>query len=257
MLFTLKDIKDYHLQAVDGEIGKIESFIVDTFNWVVRYLVLELENKRYILLSAGAIGKPASGVQALPVFVSREFITNGPTFDITQPLSREIERQFSDYYEWPYYWEPGDVPNTLPGDLTAVPLIDMEIDREQKEEEQELIPATGDETAGQNNFHLHSTRELFGETIHTTNDDHNAGKLVDIVTQDENWNVLYLVVDTGGLLSSKKVLVSPNWVQQIDEMGSRIDVNLKQETIQNSPEFNSAQDLTSDYQSRLNDYYQG
>ncbi len=253
MLFTLKEIQEYQLHAVDGEFGKIKTFLVDDFEWIVRYLVVEV-GSRNVLLSVLTVGEPDRGHQVLPIHVTKEKIMNSPTFDVNQPLSRETERQFSDYFEWPYYWEADDVPNTLPGDLTAVPLIDMELDREKKEGEQELIPQTGAETA-QSNDHLRSTQALFGSTIHTTNDDRNAGKLSDIVTGNEDWNVLYLVVDTGGLLTGKKVLASPNWVQRVDEAGSRIDVNLKQETIQDSPVFQSISDLDTDYQSRLDDYY--
>ncbi len=256
MLFTLKEIQEYQLNAVDGEFGKIKAFLVDDFEWIVRYLVVEV-GSRNVLLSVLAVGDPDRDHQVLPVNVTKEKIMNSPNFNVNQRLTRETERQFSDYFEWPYYWEPDDVPNTLPGDLTAVPLIDMELDREQQEGEQELIPQTGTtgSEAAQSNDHLRSTQALFGSTIHTTNDDRSAGKLSDIVAQSEDWNVLYLVVDTGGLLTGKKVLVSPNWVQRIDEAGSRIDVNLKQETIQASPEFHSALDLDSDYQSRLSDYY--
>ncbi len=256
MLFTLKEVQDYQLRAVDGDFGKMKTFLLDDFEWVIRYLVVEV-GSRDVLLSVLAVGEPDRDHKVLPVDVSKDKVMNSPTFDIHQPLSRETEREFSDYFEWPYYWEPDDVPNTLPGDLTAVPLIDMELDREEKEGEQALIPETG--TTGpetdQPNDRLRSTQALFGDTIHTTNDNRAAGKLFDIVTQSENWNILYLVVDTGGLLSGKKVLVSPNWVRKIDEAGSRIYVNLKQETIQNSPEFQSIHDLDGDYQSRLDDYY--
>ncbi len=258
MLFTLKEVQDYRLQAIDGDIGRIKSFLVDTFAWVVRYIVVE-EGSRYVLLSVTTLNPLDSRERFLPVNITKEMIINSPSFDFNQPVSREIERQFCDYFEWPYYWEPDDVPNTLPGDLTSVPLIDMELDREQQEEEEEMIPETGasDLTSHpeQHDHYLAKSQELLGSTIHTTNDDRNAGKLVDMVGQAEDWNIMYLVIDTGGLLSGKKVLVAPSWVKQIDILNSRMDIDLKQETIRNSPEFKSIEDLTPDYQSRLQDYY--
>jgi len=243
MLFTLKDIQKYQLRTADGDFGEIKSFLIDDFEWVVRYLIVEV-GSRNVLLSVFAVGTPDSSANLLPVNVTKEKVMNSPTFEMNQRVSREVERRFSDYFEWPYYWEPDDVPNTLPGDLTAVPLIDLELDREQKQSE-ELIPETGAfgaETT-EANKHLRSTRTLFGQAIHATNDDRNAGKLVDMVTQDDDWNILYLVVDTGGLLPGKKVLLAPSWVQRIDEKNSRIDLNLNHETIQDSPQFTSLQDL--------------
>lgn len=253
MLQSLREIQEYRIQAQDGEFGKIHSFLVDDFEWILRYLVVEV-GSRTVLLSVRALGMPDRDGQVFPVNVSTEFMMNSPVINLDRPLSREIERQLSDYFEWPYYWDPTDVPNTAPGDLTSIPLIDMELEREQNEEE--LIPQTGG-TGGVNSqdYHLRSSKTLFGDAIHATNDDQGAGRLYDIITQDEDWNVLYLVVDTGGLLSGKKVLVSPNWVEQIDEMDSRIDVNLSSETVKDSPEFRDIEDLTDDYQNTLHDYY--
>lgn len=254
MLFTLKDIQEYKLRAQDGDFGKIKTFLIDDFEWTVRYAVAEI-GSRNVLLSVLALDVPDTVNRVLSVNLTRERMMNSPEINFDRPLSRATERQVSDYFEWPYYWDAADVPNTLPGDLTAVPLIDMELDRERQEvgQDQELIPQTGD--ADQDNFHLRSTKDLFGLAIHTTNDDRNAGKLSDIVAQDEDWQILYLVVDTGGLLSGKKVLLSPTWVEKIDESDVRMDVNLAEATIKDSPAFNSVVDLNDDYQTRLKDYY--
>jgi hypothetical protein len=256
MLFTLKDIHDFRLSTVDGDFGEIKAFLIDDYDWVVRYLVAEV-GSRQVLLSVASLGIPMINERVLPVSVSKEMIMNSPTFDLDKPVSREIERKYSDYFDWPYYWEPDEVPNTLPGDLTSVPLIDMQLERERKLEEQEaeLIPGTGTTSSEDFNQHLRSTRDLFGGTIHTTNDDRSAGKLADMVTQAEDWSVLYLVVDTGGLLTGKKVLFAPTWVQKINESGSQLDVNLKQESINEIPEFRSIQDLTPEYHDQLKNFY--
>jgi hypothetical protein len=246
MLFTLKEIQDYKLRAADGDFGEIKTFLIDDFEWAVRYLVAQV-GSRQVLLSVLALGAPDTNAHILPVNVTKDKIMNSPTFDFNQRVSRDVERCFSDYFDWPYYWEPDDVPNTLPGDLTAIPLIDMELDREQQEA-QELIPETGisGTESTEANEHLRSTQVLFGQAIHAANDNRNAGKLVDMVTQDENWSILYLMVDTGGLLPGKKVLFAPSWVKQVDEVNSRIDIDLTQETIHNGPEFTSIEELGAD-----------
>ncbi len=254
MLFTLKEIHDFRLRAIDGDFGEIKTFLIDDFAWVVRYVVVEA-GSRHVLLSTAALGAPVIGEKFLPVNVLKEKIMNSPTFDIDKPVSREIERRFSDHFEWPYYWEPDEVPNTLPGDLTSVPLINLELDREKQVEEQEMIPETGTSSQEEPAQHLRSTQALFGGTIHTTNDDRNAGKLVDMVAQAEDWNVLYLVVETGGLLSGKKVLIAPTWVKKINETSSQMDVDLKQSTIHDTPEFRSIQDLTPEFQDQVKKFF--
>jgi hypothetical protein len=253
MLFTLKDIQNYRLQAVNGDFGAVKTFIIDDFAWVVRYLVAEV-GSRQVLLAVQAIGAADRNAHVLPVNTTKERIMNSPTFDPKQTITREVEQRFSDYFDWPYYWEPEDVPNTMPGDLTAIPLIDMELDREQQEE-QELIPQTGETDAGaaEDNRYLCSTQDIFGYTVHAMNDDRNAGKLADMVIEDEDWNIQYLMVDTGGLLPGKKVLLAPSWVQRIDQANSRIDMDLAHETIQDGPEFASIDALNSDIQKSQED----
>lgn len=256
MFYNLHELQKYHLRGQDGEtFGEIKSFVIDDFDWVIRYIVLSIDN-RTVLLSRFTFGSPDPIAKVIPITVNQEKIINSPELDLSGSLSRDIERKLSDYYEWPYYWEPTDVPNTLPGDLSAVPLIDMQLDRE-AQEEMELIPQTGDPrgTLNHDDSHLRSTKVIFGQTVHTSNDDRNDGKLVDMVTQDGDWSVLYLVIDTNDLLSSHKVLVSPSWVERIDEINNRIDIKLSSETIHKSPEFSSIVDLTKDYQNRLDNYY--
>jgi hypothetical protein len=255
VLFSLNEIRNYQLRAQDGDLGEINSFLIDDFNWVVRYVVVNVD-RRNILLSVFALSSPEPAGRIIPTSLTRDKILNSPEIDLNQPLSREIERQLSDYYSWPYYWEPGDIPTTQPGDLSAVPLIEMELDKEAKEDQTfDSVESNSTDASGKSEYHLHSTKVLFGETIHATNDDKNAGKLADMIAQDKDWNILYLVVETGGLLGGAKVLVSPNWVKTIDDLDKRIDVELTSGTIQNSPGFNTIEDITEEYQAGLNNYY--
>ena len=252
MLFSLKEILSYPLRSTEGSFGRVKTFIVDTSEWQVRYLVAEV-GSRDVLLSVQVCGAPDMEAQVLPVQVDKDRIINSPEIDLNVPLSRSIERQLYDYYEWPYYWEPSDVPNTLPGDLTSIPLIEMELDREQRE----MIPETGADNPENphGGYPLHRADDLFGYTIHATNDGQNAGKLTDLITQDQDWSLLYLVVDTGNLFPGKIVLLAPSWVQKIDMADSRIDVDLAAQTIQDSPEIRSTLDLTPEFQTRLKDYF--
>lgn len=257
MFVSLNDIAGFKIRTHEGDFGEVKAFLIDDFNWIVRYLIVDIDD-RHVLLSPLAVTGLTAGEGVVDVNVDLETVLNSPRVDLDQDLSRELERQLSDYYHWPYYWEPTEYPTSLPGDLTAVPLIDMELDRQQEEEE--LIPETGDRAASpgdarNSDFHLRSTHEIFGYHLFGENDQRDAGKLSDIVIGDEDWQILYLVVETGGMLSNRKVLVSPNWVKQVDEDERRVIVDLKEETIRESPEFNASTDLTPDFQAQLKKYY--
>ena len=257
MLFSLREIQGFKLGTLDGDFGEVKAFLIDDFDWVVRYLHVEIDD-RQVILSPQAVSNILMDEGVIRVNVDLDTIMNSPKVDLDKDLSRELERQLSDYYHWPYYWEPTEYPNTMPGDLTVVPLVDMELERQNQEAE--LIPetgVTGDSATGFGNgdFHLRSTHEIFGYTLHTTNDQQDAGKLHDMVVQQEDWSILYLIADAGGMLSNRKVLVSPTWVQEVDEDERRVLINLSEDTIKNSPEFNMITDITLDFQTRLKDYY--
>ena len=52
----------------------------------------------------------------------------------------------------------------------------------------------------------------------------------------------YLVIDTSNWLpASKKVLVAPDWVQQVDCRRNKVSMGLSSEQIKNSPEFDPTQ----------------
>src|SRR5690554_372334 len=129
-------MQKYKLRAVDGDFGEIKFFLFDDFNWVVRYAAIEV-GSRSVLLAMHTFEQPDNEAHTLTVQLTREKIMNSPIIDLDLPISREIETKLSDYYAWPYYWQATDYPNTMPGDLTAVPLIDMQLDREEQEEERE------------------------------------------------------------------------------------------------------------------------
>jgi len=260
VLFSLKEMQDYQVRFAGGEQAAVRTVLIDDFDWVVRYLAVHVDD-RVMLLSPYAVDEIDFQNGVISVDVTREMALNSPQIGADMQLSRELEQQLSDHYQWPYYWEPGDVPNTSPGDLTAIPLIELELDRREEEEQQEaLIPETGSresegETTAQN-IHLRSTNEIFGYSIHTTNDDRDAGKLTDLIIQAENWNIQYLVVNTGGRLGTgKSVLVSPTWVQRFDENRFRVDIDLKEDSIHSSPAFTGVRDLTPEYQAKIQEHF--
>lgn len=253
MLRSLQEFDDFSIRTSDGIAGEVKTFLIDDFEWVVRYAIVEFDDRR-VLLATHSIGAPDLNARIFPVKMTMAKVMDSPKINTDLPLTREIERQLSDFFEWPYYWQADDVPNTQPGDLTSIPLINLELDRENQEEAQlkEAGKSTGKQ-APENR--LHSLERISGSTIHALNDDENGGEVHDLIVEDQDWHIQYLVIDTGGLFSGKKVLLSPNWVALIDEVDSRIDVNLKSTTIQESPDFNGMEDLSTDYQERLSSYY--
>ena len=66
------------------------------------------------------------------------------------------------------------------------------------------------------------------------------GEVEDLFFDDELWTVRYLVVNTGGWLSGRHVLISPASVQQVDIANGRVIVILTRQQVQDSPDVDAA-----------------
>ncbi len=248
MLRSARDLMDFRLQSQGADFGKIVDYIFDDFEWLIRYVVVRV-GSRDVILSTGVFGSPDDEHHVLPVNIDRNTVMNSPDVNLSEPFGRNQEILLNQHYGWSPYWEMTDIPETLPGDMTAIPLIEMEMDKEP------MIPTTGDEptSTGEQNNHLHSANQVFGYEIRAR--DGNDGKLSDFIILDENWDLSYLVIDTGGLFGGKKVLMAPQWVQRINWAENDIQIELDKKTLHDSPEYNSANGITPDYWDNINDYY--
>jgi hypothetical protein len=101
--------------------------------------------------------------------------------------------------------------------------------------------------------HLRSTDEVKGYHIEAT--DGEIGHVEDFIVDDGTWAIRYLEVDTRNWWPGKKVLVSPQWVDNVSWPDSKVYVGLSRETIQNSPEYIESMPVTREYEKRLYDHY--
>ncbi len=107
MLRNLPDLKKYTLGATDGDVGHIADLFFDDRYWIVRYLVVETGSwlaERKVLVSPFSLGEADWAQQRLPVRLTREQVRNSPDIDTSQPVSRQHEVLYADYYDYPYYW---------------------------------------------------------------------------------------------------------------------------------------------------------
>jgi hypothetical protein len=101
--------------------------------------------------------------------------------------------------------------------------------------------------------HLRSTREVIGYHIQAR--DGEIGHVDDFIVDDENWIIRYLIVDTRNWLPGRKVLVAPAWVEEINWVERKIQIDLSRNTIKNSPEFDPRTPINREYENQLYDYY--
>ncbi len=85
--------------------------------------------------------------------------------------------------------------------------------------------------------------------------DGTIGKVDDFYFDDEWWGVRYLVADTGGWLTGKKVLISPAAALQPDWNSNELGVALTREQIEKSPDIAADQPVSRKHEAELAQYY--
>ena len=100
---------------------------------------------------------------------------------------------------------------------------------------------------------LYNAKEMHGYAVAAT--DGAIGHVKDFYFDDEQWVIRYLVVDTGGWLSSRKVLVSPiavgtpNWEQKL------LPVSINREQVSNSPDIDTEKPVSRQHEMEYAGYY--
>lgn len=89
---------------------------------------------------------------------------------------------------------------------------------------------------------LWSAKRLHGLKIHAT--DGEIGSVEDCFFDDERWIVRYLVVNTGGWLLGRRVLISPIAIDRIDRPHHCLDVHLTRQQVADSPAMDSDRSIS-------------
>ena len=100
---------------------------------------------------------------------------------------------------------------------------------------------------------VRSMREVVGYHINARSE--TFGHLEDMLFDPETWSIRYLVVDTRNWWPGPPVLVSPEWVHEIDWTGRTISFDIEAERIKASPQYDPAMALTRDYEIALHQHY--
>jgi hypothetical protein len=97
---------------------------------------------------------------------------------------------------------------------------------------------------------LAAGEDIRGATVYGRNND-KLGKIDDVIFDHRNGEIRYVVIDTGGWLSSKKFLVPPQQLRQPPRHKDDFAVDLDKSQIENFPPYQEA-DVSS--QGRWRDY---
>jgi hypothetical protein len=221
----------YAVRAVDGDIGRTVDFYFDDETWTVRYLVVQTEMDdegvaKTVLLSPMAISIADFDTRQIEINRTAEQVRNSPGRETDRPVSREWEKNYSQFYRWPYYWmgpglwgmwgtplQAAGAPYMSPERLAALDARDK--------------PPSGNR--------LRSGLEVIGYAVEAS--DGSAGRVEDLLVDDVSWKVHHIMVDTTSWWPGGEVLVPTDLAADIDWPRQQIRFDLSREDIQNRPEF--------------------
>lgn len=108
-------------------------------------------------------------------------------------------------------------------------------------------------TIAQERTILRSMKSLHGFTIGATDGD--IGTVDEFYFDDTSYTVRYVVVDTGGWLSGRKVLLSPIALGAIDWDHKRISAALTKSQVENSPGVDTEKPVSRQHETAYTTYY--
>lgn len=101
--------------------------------------------------------------------------------------------------------------------------------------------------------HLRSTNKVTGYNIKAT--DGEIGDVEDFIINDSNWQIDFMLVDTGNWFPGKKVLIAPKMIKEINWETSTVIVNATEDQVKNSPEYQPSGELSDTDEANLQNYY--
>jgi hypothetical protein len=100
---------------------------------------------------------------------------------------------------------------------------------------------------------LRSLNSILKYEINAT--DADLGKVRDFYFDDWEWRIRYLVADTGGWLSGRRVLLSPVAVDRAEWAARQVRVNLTKEQVEKSPGVEAHEPVSRQKEKELTSYF--
>lgn len=106
-LRSAREIMKYHVDTLEGTVGRVSDLIFSDEDWSVRYLVVAGRPRlrgRKILVAPSWLTRVDRDQAAVATNLARRKIETGPPFDPSHPVSRKYEEKLYDYFGRPKYW---------------------------------------------------------------------------------------------------------------------------------------------------------
>jgi hypothetical protein len=118
-LRSVRAVTGCYVEAMDGDLGHIEDFLVDGRAWAIRYVIVDTRNwwpGKKVLVAPDWIRMVNWPESRVFVDLTRDRIRQAPAYDPSLPLDRVLEARLYEHYRRPRYWDDdGRMPAASPG----------------------------------------------------------------------------------------------------------------------------------------------
>jgi sporulation protein YlmC with PRC-barrel domain len=105
-------LSGYNIQASDGEIGRVEDFVIDHESWAIRYLIVDAQDWRpgeKVLISPRWIERVNYRESKVFIYLLRDAVKLAPEYANDSLPTREYEIGLHRHYDRQGYWEDESV----------------------------------------------------------------------------------------------------------------------------------------------------
>lgn len=222
--------------------GIAKDYLFDQDTWTIRYLEADFGtffNDKRVLIPRFLLPDSYTSGTRFYIDLTKETIERCPKPEQHQPISKKYEEEIHSYYNIDWYWQQ---PYNVPADPIGSPLYPIRVPP----------PAVDESTF---DTRLRSFREVKGYNI--VGSDGNLGHVEDMIVDDLNWKIVYVVIDTSNWLPwSKKILLDISWIDQISYQNKEAVIHLHSEVVGNAPAYDPSVPVEEQYENLLHGYYE-
>lgn len=240
---SLNELSNFSIEAKDGLKGNVKDFLFDEERWVIRYLEADLGlifSGKKVLISKMFLKKPEWKNFHFPVELDKSDIEKCPGLEENLPVSRKYEEELNKSYDLVNYWDGSYIPSA---GMETMSYLARPIRIPSKKIDEKDIDTK-----------LRSFKEVIGYNVKAI--DGKLGHVEDLIIDDEDWQIIYAVVDTKNWVPwGKKVLISIPRLGEISYVNKEVSINLYKDMIENAPEFTSIKTVNENYEKELVIFY--
>ncbi|QEG24665.1 PRC-barrel domain-containing protein [Mariniblastus fucicola] len=222
------DIKNCKLFTTDGVIGKVTDLLVEDDEWIVRYLVVDIQSpisSRRILIAPAAIEGVNIENNMIATILSAQQVMQSPLLDDDQPACRRYEEALVEYYGWPVYW------------LGRAVLPARSMDKLANDEATSFVDENG-------STNLRSAKEICGYRIKSGDD--SVGSIQDLVVKMNSWIVSFAMADPRTWSQDQPSMFSTSQIESVHWSNREVVVKLAKDVrLPNAPTSNGSANMIS------------